>query len=292
MEPTEKVIILGHTGFIGSALLKHFQKDKKKQVLGFSSKTLDLLHPENLKKLDGFVDRQTVLILASAITREKGDTLEVLNENVAMVANVVRYLETRPIGKCVYYSSIAVYGDPETNLSIDETTGVRPDSYYAMAKFAGEFVLQEASQRIGFPSLILRSSRVYGPGDTHATYGPMKFMQTVASEGKVYVFGEGEELRDHLHIDDLVKLTENLALGNATGLFNLVTGKSITFNELINILQEVSPRPFEVVKVPRKRPLIHQQFDITKLRHAVAGCSFTPIQQGLRETFDAFVAVH
>ncbi len=292
MEQAEKIIILGHTGFIGSALLKHFQKDKKKQVFGFSSKTLDLLNLQSLNKLNGLVDQNTILILASAITREKGDTLEVFNENVAMAANVAKFLESHPVGKCIYYSSIAVYGDPQTNLAMNENTGVRPDSYYALAKYAGEFVLQEASKRIGFRSLVLRASRVYGPGDTHATYGPMKFMQSIAGGGKVYVFGEGEELRDHLHIDDLVQLTDKLAAGYATGTFNLVTGKSQTFKELIENLQEISPRPFEVVKIPRKRPLIHQQFDIKKLQGAVPGFTFTPIKQGLQETFDAFVAVH
>ncbi len=285
-----RVIILGHTGFVGNALLHAFEKEGK-EVHGFSSATLDLRIPDSLQKIENLAGEETVLIVASAVTREKGDTLEVFNANSLMVANVARFLESHRVKKCVYFSSIAVYGDPETNLAINESTGVRPDSYYALAKYAGEFILTEASKRAGFPLVILRASRVYGPGDTHATYGPMKFIRSILDEGKVYLFGEGEELRDHLYIDDLVRLTELLMSGPAAGTFNLVTGKSRSFRELTSLLDRISPRPFNIVNVERKKPLIRQEFDIRKLLQAAPGFTFTDIRRGLQETFYAFTPV-
>ena len=287
----EKVIILGHTGFIGSALHQYFQQNGTDEVYGFSSSSVDLRIPGSLETLEKIVGRKTVLVVASAVTRERGDTFEVFDANVSMISNVARFLESHPVGHCVYYSSIAVYGDPETNLVMNEETAVRPDSYYALAKFAGEFVLEEAARRRGFPLLVLRASRVYGPGDTHVTYGPMKFIRSILDEGKVYLFGEGEELRDHLYIDDLVRLTDRLNRGNFTGRFNLVTGKSRTFGEIVEIFRKLSPQPFETVHVERKKPLIHQEFDIRKLSRAVPGFVLTDIQKGLEETFHAFTAL-
>ena len=285
-----RIVILGHTGFIGNALLRTFEKEGK-EVHGFSSATLDLRIPDSLQKIENLIDEQTVLIVASAVTREKGDTFEVFNANSLMIANVARFLESHQVKKCVYFSSIAVYGDPETNLAINESTGVRPDSYYALAKYAGEFILTEASKRAGFPLVILRASRVYGPGDTHNTYGPMKFIRNILDEGKVYLFGEGEELRDHLYIDDLVRLTDRLMSGAATGTFNLVTGKSQSFRELTSLLDRISTRPFNVINVERKKPFIHQEFDIRKFLQAAPGFTFTDIRRGLQETFYAFTPV-
>ena len=287
----EKVIILGHTGFIGSALHQYFRQNGTNEVYGFSSSAVDLRNPGSLATLEKIVDRKTALIVASAVTRERGDTFEVFDANVSMISNVARFLESHPVGCCVYYSSIAVYGDPETNLAINEETAVRPDSYYALAKYAGEFILEEAAKRLGFPLLLLRASRVYGPGDTHATYGPMKFIRDILDEGKVYLFGEGEELRDHLYIDDLVQLTDRLIHGKFSGRFNLVAGKSRTFREIVEIFRKLSPQPCETVHVERKKPLIHQEFDIRKLSRAVPGFAFTDIQKGLEETFHAFAAL-
>ena len=287
----ERVVILGHTGFIGGALLRYFQQKGAHEVYGFSASSGDVRIPESLGTLEKIVDRKTALIVTSAVTRERGDTFEVFNTNVSMIANVVQVLESHPAGCCVYYSSIAVYGDPETNLAMNEETPAKPDSYYALAKYAGEFILEEAAKRNGFPLLVLRASRVYGPGDTHATYGPMKFIRNLLEEGKVYLFGEGEELRDHLYIDDLVQLTDRLIHGNFTGRFNLVTGKSRNFREIVEIFRKLSPQPFETVHVERKKPLIHQEFDIRKLSRAVPGFVFTDIQKGLQETFHAFAVL-
>lgn len=285
----ERVVILGVSGFIGNALARFYEKQDV-EICGFSSNEINLLSAGELNKLEGLVDRKTALVVASAVTREKGDTFEVFQANLSMIANVARFLENHPVGECVYYSSIAVYGDPETNLAVNEKTAVQPESYYALAKYAGEFVLGEAARRAGFPLLVLRASRVYGPGDTHATYGPMKFIRTIFEEEKVYLFGEGEDLRDHLYIEDLVKLTERLISGNFTGTLNLVTGKSRPFLELVEILREISPVEFKIVHLARTPPLTHQQFDIQKLSEAVPNFQFTGLRRGLQETVKAFPA--
>ncbi|OGH60906.1 MAG: hypothetical protein A3G34_11650 [Candidatus Lindowbacteria bacterium RIFCSPLOWO2_12_FULL_62_27] len=290
MSRWSKVVILGHTGFIGRALARHCERAAGMRVFGYSSDTVDLRRPESMDRLADVVDSETALFLASAVTREKGDTKESFDDNAHMVHTVARFLETHRPGKCVYFSSIAVYGDSRTDLAITEETRVNPDSFYALAKYAGEYILGWACRAAGVPYLNLRVCHVYGPGDTHATYGPMQFVSTLLAERAIRLFGRGEDRRDHLYIDDLIGLTDRLTFGDAEGLFNLVSGTSVTRAQIVDMIREIAPHEFELKFIPRKKPHVDQQFDISKLLRAAPGFGFTPLEEGLKQTLDAFTA--
>ena len=290
MASFDKIIILGHTGFFGQALYSHFLEQSKVPTLGFSSATVNLMHPSSLKKIEQEISERSVLILCSAITREKNDTLEAFEMNTKMVANVAAFLEAHPVKKCVYFSSISVYGDAKTDLAINEETGVNPDSFYALAKFAGEFIIRRSAIKSNFPLLILRAGHVYGPGDTHATYGPMKFIRTLLDEKTVYLFDQGDDLRDRLYIDDMVLLTQKLVESPANGIFNLVTGKSESFWEVVERLKEIVPFSFKIVHRLRKKPLIHQKFDVKKLSQFAPGFRFSDPKEALKITYEAFAS--
>lgn len=290
MNQFDKIIILGHTGFLGKGLYRFLQETCPTPVVGYSSARLDLRSSQSPELLKETVTEKSCLVMASAVTREKGDTFETFNHNVKMASHVAQFLERFPVAKCVYLSSISVYGDAETNLAMNERTAVNPDSFYALAKLNGEFILQDVAKRRNFPLLILRIAHVYGPGDTHATYGPMQFIRSLIREKKVYLFGEGEDLRDRIYIDDAVDLTAKLIGTEASGLLNLAAGESCSFQGVVRLLQEIVPYSFEVVSRQRKKPLIHQKFDITKLRKAVPRLVFTEMKPALKATFDAFAA--
>jgi UDP-glucose 4-epimerase len=109
----------------------------------------------------------------------------------------------------------------------------------------------------------------------------------VVTEKVVRLFGEGEELRDHLYVDDLVRLTSSLAGSALQGCFNLATGTSRTFASIVEDLRRIIPHGFSVVKVPRRVPVAHRQFDVSRLVGAVPGFRFTEFTTGLRATFAA-----
>src|SRR3989338_10612876 len=186
-----KALILGHTGFVGGALYRYLRQTGAWEILGYSSKAIDLRFPDRIQALEKVVDRQTVLVVASAVTRDRGDEIDDFDANTTIISHVASFLERHPVKKCVYLSSISVYGDSKTDLAINEETPVNPDSYYALAKYTGELILREAAKRGGFPLLALRLCHIYGPGDTHATYGPMRFIRSIIEERKVYPFEIG-----------------------------------------------------------------------------------------------------
>jgi UDP-glucose 4-epimerase len=279
-----RVVLLGHTGFIGKPLLERLQPD----VQGFSSKTLDLRDPAALAALDGAADASTTLIVTSALTPDKGATIDTLSQNFAIAANLGSYLEQHPVGRCVYLSSDAVY--PMLDEPVTESSQVEPSNFYALAKYTAEQVLQHAASRAGFPLLVLRPTGVYGPGDTHNSYGPNRFVRSVVHERTVRLFGEGEERRDHLFLDDLVRIVAHVASADVTGVLNVASGDSRSFMSVVDELREVVPYAFAVETAPRRTPITHRDFDLARLHQAMPEFRFTPFREGLRRTVEAAAA--
>lgn len=279
-----RVIILGHTGFLGRALLAHLRAEGKAEVLGFSSQTVDLRRGESVEVLKEVVDAGTTVIFASAITREKGDSLETLFDNLAMAGRLAVFLESHPPAKCVCVSSDAVY--PMQDDPITEETPVAPGgTYYAIGKYAAECVLRRSAAARGIPLLVLRPTGVFGPGDTHNSYGPNAFVRAVLRDRSVRLFGDGEERRDHLYVGDLVRLVSRLIETDAVGVYNLASGVSRSFAEIVEVLRRVATVEFTICRTPRNGPVTHRAFDIARLSGHLSGFQFTTLEQALQETF-------
>ncbi len=288
MTSLSRVVVLGASGFVGRRLADELERQGH-EVIGHSSKSLELTRPEAFATLDGVVGPETILVFASALTPDKGQNIATLMTNLQMAANVSRYLEAHPVGRCVYVSSDAVYGfdfNPVT-----ETTPIAPGSYYALAKYAGERMLEYVAATKGLPLLSLRIAGVYGPGDPHSAYGPNAFARSLARDRAIRLFGNGEEERDHIYVEDVARMMVALMRAGATGLFNVATGEARSFAEVAQTIRGLVPYEFAVTSVPRKGPVTHRRYDTTRLQRAVPGFPFTPFKEGLRATLDAFGAL-
>jgi UDP-glucose 4-epimerase len=216
-----QVVILGDSGFVGSALRRHLQQTNA-PVIGFSSAELDLRNAERMSRLCPVIDSSTTLVVLAAIAPPRGLSFDGLADNLAMSVNLARAITECTPGLTLYFSSDAVYADQEA--PITEDAEPRPSNMYSIAKHTTERVLSVAAARSGVPLIVVRPTVMYGPGDTHGSYGPNRFVHTIAAEGSVRLFGKGEEQRDHLYIDDAVNLTVALAARGQPGVFNLATG--------------------------------------------------------------------
>jgi nucleoside-diphosphate-sugar epimerase len=128
---------------------------------------------------------------------------------------------------------------------------------------------------------VLRSTLVYGAGDTHNSYGPNRFRRQAAQEGRITLGGGGEETRDHLFVEDVAELLGRVLAHRSRGLLNLATGRSHTFADVAAGVAAQFPEPVAVVTTPRTGPITHRAFDITRLLSAFPGFVFTPLEAGL-----------
>jgi UDP-glucose 4-epimerase len=288
MTEPERVVILGASGFLGRALHARLSGDGV-EVVAHSSRTLDLTRPAAFGVLDGVLGPETVLVFASALTPDRGQTPATLLTNTMMATNLAAYLDGRRLCGLVYIGSDAVYGFD--NEAVTEDTPVAPAGYYALGKYAGERIMETAARAAGIPLLALRVTGVYGPGDSHASYGPNAFARSLARDRSVRIFGAGEEERDHVYVDDVAGIAAGLLRSGSAGVFNVATGQSRSFADVVKTLRDLVPYDVAVTSLPRKSAITHRRFDIARLTRAVPDFRFTPLPDGLRATLRAFGAI-
>lgn len=282
--PFARVVVLGSTGFLG-ARISDLLRSTQATIVGIGSKDLDLRKETCVAGLQELAGEETAFVFSSALTPDRGQSLGTLADNLAMAMNVGKVLESSKLGLCVNISSDAVY--PLTANPITEESPIDPAGYYGLAKYAAEKLLERAAAAAKTRFLNLRVTALYGPGDTHGSYGPNSFMKSLVKDKTICLFGEGEEKRDHLHVDDAAHLTCELMAACVIGTFNLATGRSVTFREVADLLRNMASGPVEVMAQPRKAAITHRHFDVSRLIRAVPNFRCRPLEDGLKAYYRA-----
>ena len=151
----------------------------------------------------------------------------------------------------------ALYGDPET-LPADESTPIRPLSPYAAGKFAAETYVGLFQRVHGLRACCLRYANVYGPRqDPHGEAGVVAIFSRALLDGRpATIFGDGEQTRDFVYVDDVVQANLAATDRRIDGAINIGTGKATTVNTVYAALARAagvsipphyaSPRPGDV----------------------------------------------
>lgn len=281
-----KIILLGNTGFIGKYIQEELRK-RKIQVKGLSSKDINFILSKSVGQLCRILNKEDIIIITAAINRELGDNLKTMQDNIKIIANIATALELKPVKKCVYLSTADVYGIPD-ELPITEKTSIRPQTYYAAAKFCCESLLGVTAKKGKFPLLIFRYNGVFGSGQRNIGYGANFFIKSILENGTLCLWGDGEELRDSIYVKDLAKIVAKLSLNRASGIYNVAKGKSYSFIEIVKMIRKISDKELEVLHRERTSQSFNQVFDIKKLKRILPKFSFTPMDKALKETYIAF----
>ncbi len=285
---TRRIIVLGHSGFIGGHILRTLREvSPDLELRGLSYPEFDLTCFEHAQSLAEEFTPETVVIVCAAIKRQLGDNLDAFSANVAMAVNLARVLEARPVKRVVFFSSAAVYGEEHTNLAINEETPIAPTSYYGAAKFTGESILRQACNRHPASSLVcLRPAQVYGPGD-QAAYGPTGFLRAAREGRDIVLWGDGTERREFVYVEDVARLVQRLVSHPYAGPLNVVTGGSRSFAEAVDIVHNLVPLRQAPASRPRTKPKADHGFTAARLQGLFPDFSFTPLEEGIRRNLEA-----
>jgi UDP-glucose 4-epimerase len=273
-----RVVVLGAGGFLGTRLLSAC-KAAGIEAAGLGSRDVDLADASAGARLAERLRPRDVLVFLAALTPDKGRDTATLMRNLAMGRAVCEATRSVEIAQLIYASSDAVYSFAATSIS-EETPAIPLDLYGAMHRTRELMLAAEAKA----PLAILRLTAVYGAGDTHNSYGPNRFLRQALADGRIALFGGGEETRDHLHVDAAVDLILQVVSHGSTGLINLATGKSESFFAVAQAIAARAGRPVEISPSPRQNPATHRQFDTTNLLRAFPGARFKPLAEGLAAT--------
>lgn len=253
-----QILITGGAGFIGIHLANRLR------AMGHYVRVLDdqsVGHPERLDaginfnrgdvrdvpRLWAVTQGVDVVYHLAARVSVPASVLYPREYNDVNVSGTVALLEAcRDVGikRMVLASSATVYGNQEEGL-VNEEIPPRPQAPYAVSKVAAEQYMFNMGKIGGFETVALRIFNVYGPGQhlppSHAPVIP-QFMQQILGCGSVIVFGNGQQVRDFVYIDDVVDaLVASLDAPQIDQqIINVGSGSGTSINDLINALETVT----------------------------------------------------
>jgi len=274
----ERVVLIGASGFIGATIQRQLSVQGV-PTLGLTSSDVDLAGAGAVAQLATLLKPTDSVVMLAALTPDKGRDVNTLMKNLAMMQNVCAAIEKTGCKHFVYFSSDAVY-DPSVS-HVSEDTPASPADLYGAMHYTREIM---ARSRINIPVLVLRPTIVYGADDTHNSYGPNRFRRMAKKDGRITLFGEGEEIRDHIHVDDVAALTVNCLLHGRTGILNIATGISRSFREVAELVAKQFGSSIEVIATPRTNPITHRHYEVSKLIKAFPNFCFIALAEGVIST--------
>jgi UDP-glucose 4-epimerase len=244
-------LVTGGAGFIGSHLSRRLlAQGRRVTVLDNLSVGRAAAVPDGARFVHGDIrdaravaealrDVDCVFHLAAQVTiRGSFDRFyDDLDTNVMGTACVLREAVAHQVKWFTLASSMAVYADAPTPEPIDERHATQPISPYGAGKLAAESVSRQILAAHGIPCTAVRYFNTFGPGQTYTPYvGVLTIFVTRLLRGEpITIFGDGEQQRDFIHVDDIVTGTIG-ATGGAAGTFNLGTGSGTSLNQLAQIV--------------------------------------------------------
>ena len=137
-------------------------------------------------------------------------------------------------------------------------------------------------------TICLRYFNVFGPRqDPNAQYAGVipKFISRVLEGKSPVIFGDGKQTRDFIFVKDAVEATILAAESDATGIYNIGTGKRITIKEVAQLISDVDGKKLELIHQElRSGDIMHSRADIAKAK-ALGYHPKCNLEQGVKEVF-------
>lgn len=284
-----KIVITGGAGFIGSHIAEYWNN------LDADVHIIDNLRSGFEKNLEGFnnimlhkgsiTDRNLtdrvlenadyVFNLAALISVPESlkKPEECIGINVNGLLNILDSAKVNNVKKVIHSSSAAVYGD-DPRLPKDVHMKPKPQTPYGITKLDGEYYLQMYKEQYGLNTTSLRYFNVFGPRqDPNSQYAaaiPIFVFKALRNE-TLTIFGDGEQTRDFVYVKDVVNANVLAAEnGDVCGVFNVANEKSITINELAELIIKTTNSSSKILYMdPRPGDIKHSLASIKETRESL-----------------------
>jgi UDP-glucose 4-epimerase len=269
-------VVIGAGGFVGSTIVAELGKAAI-ATAALTRKDVDLLAADGAERLKARLSPEDAVVFVSAIAPAKTAAQLVANLRMADAA-CAAFRDVAP-AHLLYISSDAVYADDAN--PVHERSAIAPSTVHGMMHAARELMFRTEYRG---PFAVLRPTLIYGAGDPHSGYGPNRFRRQAAKGEPITIFGEGEEKRDHVAVEDVGRLAVRILRHASTGALNVVTGVATSFHDIAHMVAAQFDPQAEVKSVPRPGPrphLLHRFFDITDCYKSFPDFHFEPLASGL-----------
>ncbi len=303
-----RVLVTGGAGFIGSHVAGGYRREGHDVVV---VDDLSSGHPGNLPpdiplvvadvtdrdemgRLFGDFKPQVVNHHAAQINvrRSVDDPVFDARVNILGIINLAELAMRHGAAHFVFASSGgAIYGEQETYPAAEDHPR-RPVSPYGVSKLAGEEYLGYYRGSRGLSSVILRYANVYGPRqDPHGEAGVVAIFLTAMLSGATPVInGDGNQTRDYVYVDDVVRANMAVSRPELSGeVFNVGTGLETSVNDIFRAARSLAGAVVpEKHGPPRKGEQRRSVIDCRRISAATGWKPETSLEEGMSRTFRFF----
>lgn len=307
MKSKQRVLILGADGFLGSSLAEALLKKSEFRVRAFDlfnngvTRYLDQIKDDLELYSGNFLNRSDLKSALKnvdyvfhfiSLTTPGSSMHEPLVEIEANIKGSIVLFEecvSAKVKKIIFSSSGgSVYGN-QTKRKFNEDSQTNPISPYAISKVTIEKYLEYFRVNYDLDYLILRYANVYGPRqNVIGSQGIIPiFLNRIMHDSPITVFGDGNNVRDYIYIDDAVDLTSSIFLEKTKhNIYNVGSGEGITINRILSIMQKVTGKNLNISKHPFRSVDVKKVIlDVSRIENEFNFCIKTPIVKGIEKTW-------
>jgi GDP-L-fucose synthase len=301
-----KIYVAGHTGLVGSAIVRQIQKRPDHVWVGRTRSELDLLDRAMVFEYLAEEKPDAVIIAAGkvgGIQANNSFPVDFLSQNLQIATNLIDGAHAAGVSKLLFLGSSCVYPRMSKQPIKEEylLTGEleKTNDAYAIAKIAGLKLVQAYRRQYGHNWISAMPTNMYGPGDnfdlesSHVLPALLRKFHDAKVSGatSVTLWGTGSPRREFLHSDDLgsacLFLLENY---NGDEAINVGLGEDISIRELAELIQETVGFKGRIewdISKPDGTP--RKLLDTSRLR-AVGWCPSISLAEGIADTYRWYFA--
>ena len=262
-----KILLTGAAGGIGSTLGYYLYKkghtltlidnlrNGYEENIAINGETfgkfynLSICNPDIVKLLKDEYDCIIHLAAITALPDCEINAVETINVNVSGTMNILECARKWNVPHIIFSSTSAVYENNKEKI-FTEDLPINPHLWYCLSKKMAEEVCE--SYRINYNMCIttLRFFNVFGPRqDIHRKTPPLinYIVRELKNNNVPILHSNGEQKRDYVHVDDVVKLIDLCLAKKPDDTFNVCTGTLISVNEIVNCIRELFETDIEPV---------------------------------------------
>jgi UDP-glucose 4-epimerase len=258
-----KILVTGGAGYVGAKLV--LALEKAGHEVSVYDLPMDILQRVEINEAIKGKDMVFHLAALAEIVYTDKHPGETYRANIEGANNVIECCANQGV-LLQFVSTCCIYGNP-LDIPSTEYNRINPSDAYAMSKAAGEYLVKMWGLTSGLKYNILRFGTVYGPSTKKEMRGDMciqKFVKAAVEGTKMKITGDGNQNRNFIHIDDLVRAMVLLAGSEVEGhIINLAGSEQISINQIASIAQEYGAK--EIEYIPERKDDFHDQdVDISK----------------------------
>lgn len=305
MQRSDRILILGAQGLVGSAFYRLMQREKFENVLACGRRELDITDQGAV--LEFFREHKPDYVIMAAgkvggIHANSSFPWDFAYENIIMASNVLNAVRQHGAQKVLLLGSTCIYPRMAPQPIREESLLAGPleptNEWYAIAKIAALKMGQSLRRQHGVSVIAAMPTNLYGPNDNfHPEFSHVlpALLQRVhrakaQSAPKVEIWGTGTPRREFLYVDDLAEaLLLLLQQYNEEEIINVGTGEDLEIRELVNVIAEAVGYEGELsFDTSRPDGTPRKQTDSSKL-FSMGWRPKTNLRDGLKQTYRWYV---